>query len=78
MLVCPPKKEFSFYKKNRSDLQKKYFNKFLVIQKEDVVGVYSSTEEAYKESLGKGLVLGTFLIQHVGQDDKDTQETCKD
>lgn len=55
-------KEFQYYLDHQVELASKYEGKYLVIVGEEVVGIYSSDEEAYFESL-KTLAVGTFLIQ---------------
>lgn len=55
-------KEFKYYIDNQALLVKKYNGRFIVIKGEKIIGDYSSTEEAYKETI-KTHELGTFLIQ---------------
>ena len=55
-------KEFQFFLANQKELVKKYDGKFLMILGNEVVGVFESTLEAYKQAKGKYLD-GTFLIQ---------------
>ena len=54
--------EFSFYLKNQNSLLQKYRNKFVVIVGEEVIGSYTSNEEALYQTR-KNHQLGTFLIQ---------------
>jgi len=55
-------KEFDFYLKNQESLVQKYKGKFLVIQKENVVDVFDTEEEAYLTATEK-YEQGSFLIQ---------------
>jgi hypothetical protein len=55
-------KEFEYYLDNQDEFVKLYNGKYLVIKDNTVVGNYTSSEEAYIDSLNK-YALGTFLIQ---------------
>ncbi|MDT8415592.1 MAG: hypothetical protein RQ735_09460 [Flavobacteriaceae bacterium] len=55
-------KEFKYYLDNQDKFVKEYEGKYLVIVGEEIVGIYSSDEEAYFES-EKKYKPGTFLIQ---------------
>lgn len=55
-------KEFKYYLDNQEKLVQKYEGKHLVIVGEEVVGVFSSDEEAFFDS-EKKYKSGTFLIQ---------------
>ncbi len=55
-------KEFKYYLDNQEKLVQKYEGKHLVIIGEEVVGVFSSDEEAFFDS-EKKYKSGTFLIQ---------------
>lgn len=54
--------EFDYYLKNQKSLVKKYEGKYLIIHGQQVVGVFGSELEAYKEALDK-YKPGTYLIQ---------------
>ena len=56
-------REFQYYLDNQEELVSKYSGKFIVIKGNEVIGVYSSEVEAYRETQ-KSTPLGTFLIQH--------------
>lgn len=60
--------EFSFYLKNQNSLLQKYRNKFVVIVGEEVIGSYTSNEEALYQTR-KTHQLGTFLIQKCTEGD---------
>ena len=62
--------EFKYYKKNQSELLKKYKGKYIVIIGEKVVGDYDSQSEAFSIS-SKNHKAGTFLIQFVSSGKKD-------
>lgn len=55
--------EFEYYLSNQDDLVKEYNGKYLVIRDHEVVGVYDSELDAYKDASEK-YEMGTFLIQH--------------
>jgi hypothetical protein len=63
-------KEFNYFKEHKDELQKKYLGKTIVIQNEEVVGVYPSEAEALQEA-SKKFALGTFLIQKISAKEKD-------
>lgn len=54
--------ELEFFIANQEQLVSKFPNKILIIKDKQVVGVYNSPLEAYKEAQ-KVHKLGTFLIQ---------------
>ena len=55
-------KELTFFIANQSELVQKYAGKILVIQGNDVAGVYDSALQAYLEAQ-KQFALGTFMLQ---------------
>jgi hypothetical protein len=63
-------REFKYYLDNQDKLVKKYNNRVLVIVGDEIVGDYSTMEEAYLKSKEK-YELGTFLIQKCSPGDKD-------
>ena len=64
-------KEYKYYQSNKNSIKKKYKNQFVVINDSEIIGAYSSREEALKESV-KEYKLGEFLIQEVSNK-KDEQ-----
>ena len=56
------KKDYEWYKTNLKELYKEYPGKQLAISGEQVIGVYSTFEEALEETL-KTHKAGTFIIQ---------------
>lgn len=56
-------KEFKYYIDNQDTLVKKYYDQYIVIKGEEVVGTYDSEIDAYEQSI-KIHELGKFLIQH--------------
>lgn len=66
-------KEYDYFLKNKQEFLKEYLNKFIVIKDEQIVGSYSSQEEALKESSRK-YAPGTFLIQKVSDKPEDTTQ----
>ena len=54
--------EFKYYLDHQSELVEKYNGKVLVIIGENVVGTFTTEQEAYFSSIKK-FQLGTFLIQ---------------
>ena len=67
-------KEFKYYKKNQSELVKKYDGKFIVIIAEQVIDSFESQSEAYSVTSKKHEV-GTFLIQYVSPGKEDYTAT---
>jgi hypothetical protein len=54
--------ELKFFKDNQEELVKKYDGKTLVIKNNEVVGIYSTPMDAYKDASTK-FALGSFMIQ---------------
>ena len=67
-------KEFKYYLAHRKALIKKYGDRYLVVKNEEVIGVYSSREEAIKETMGTHK-LGTFLVQYADTKHDNTSQT---
>ena len=63
-------KEYQYFLKNKDTLLKKHEGKFIVIVGNEVVGSYSSREEALKKASSKHDI-GTFLIQKVSRGEDD-------
>jgi len=63
-------KEYKYFIDNKDKFIKEYQNKFIVIKKEKIIGVYNSQDEALKESLNNHQA-GTFLIQFVSPNKDD-------
>jgi len=63
-------KEYDYFLKHKDVLLKEYEGKFIVIIGNEVVGSYSSREEALKETSSKH-TMGTFLIQKISRDEDD-------
>jgi hypothetical protein len=55
-------KQLEYFKSNQEELVRKYKGKFLVINNEEVHGVYDAEIEAYTNAR-KEFGLGNFLIQ---------------
>lgn len=55
-------KEFKYYLDHKDELIHKYYNKFIVIKNNSVIGVYDSNSEALSKT-AESHELGTFLIQ---------------
>ena len=53
--------ELKFFKDNQEKLVEKYGGKILVIEGNEVVGVYLTPMDAYKEAIKK-YELGSFMI----------------
>lgn len=54
-------KNYNYYVANQKELDKKYKNKYIIIQEEKVVGSYKTLQEAIQEA--KKLEAGTYIIQ---------------
>lgn len=61
-------KNYEWFEKNYNELQKKYKNKFLIIQNQRVIKAVSNMEEAIRSSKDLGLELGTYIIQECAKD----------
>ena len=72
--VMSLEKEFKYYLANQKNLIKEYSSKYLVIKGEQVIGVYTTQEEAIQETM-KEHQLGTFLVHYVQADGKNTSQT---
>jgi len=59
----PLEKEFDFYLSHQAELIEKFNGKFIVIKDGQVLGAYSSDQEAVEET-SKNQELGTFLVQY--------------
>jgi hypothetical protein len=55
-------KELDFFRRNQTSLLKQYQGKVLVIRENNIVGVYPTMIEAYKDATRK-YELGTFMLQ---------------
>lgn len=67
-------KEFNFFEKNKTELVKKYKDKYIVIKNCKILGVYNSLVEAIRET-SKHEKLGTFLVQKCSESDKFYTQT---
>lgn len=67
-------KEFKYYLDNQDELVKKYNHRFIVIIGNDVVGDYSTMDEAFNNSISK-YEMGTFLIQECTEGDSAYTQT---
>ena len=56
------KDEMEFFKANQNNLVKQHRGKILVIKGKEVIGIYNSTIEAYRETAKKNKP-GSFMIQ---------------
>jgi hypothetical protein len=63
-------KEFEYYRQHQKELVDKHNGKVVVIQGEEVIGVYDSELEAYNATRKKYEV-GTFLVQKVSPGSED-------
>lgn len=63
-------KEYQYFLKHKDALLKEHEGKFIVIIGNEVVGSYSSRDEALKEASSKHEI-GTFLIQKVSRGEDD-------
>ena len=67
-------KEFDYYVRNQKELAHKHMGKFLVIRGEQVVDVYETELDAYRDG-AKKFELGTFLIQQALPGDANITQT---
>ena len=68
------KDEFAFYVENQKDLGDKYEGKYIVIKSRQVIGHYSSRQEALDTTL-KEHSMGTFLLRKCDPDPDSLKET---
>lgn len=64
------KKNYDYYLNNKQQLLKKYRDKFIIIQNEQVLEAYNTQQEAIEKA--KELETGTYIIQKCEKGD-DTQ-----
>lgn len=57
-----PENEMKYFIEHQKELVEKYYNKFIILKGNNVVGVYDSISDAYNEA-SKKYELGTFSIQ---------------
>lgn len=58
--------DLEYYIKHRDELVKKYDGRYILISKQEVLGAFSSQDEAFDFAMEKGLEPGHFAIQLVG------------
>lgn len=66
--------EYKYFKTNKKELVKKHKNKFVVIKKDQVLGVFDTEKEAYEEA-AKNHEVGTFLIQQCVENEEEITQT---
>ena len=66
--------EYKYFKTNKDELVEKHKNKFIVIKKAQVVGVFDTEKEAYEETV-KNNEVGTFLIQQCVENEEEITQT---
>ncbi len=57
-------REYEFYLKHKQSLLKEHSQKFVVIKKDNIIGIYDDPDEAFNKTVRKHK-FGTFLIQQV-------------
>ena len=62
-------KNYEWFEKNYDELQKKYKNKYLVVQNQKVLKVFSTMEDAIDFS--EDLELGSYIIQKCAKNKED-------
>ena len=64
-------KNFKYYLNHKEEFiqNSKYYQKYITIKDENVVGCYNTEEEAIKDMLKKGYKLGEFIVQLVAIND---------
>jgi hypothetical protein len=63
-MTSPLKPEFDYYIAHQEELVREHNGKFVVIKKQQVIGVYDDEATAIRET-EKDHPLGTFLVQKV-------------
>ena len=68
------KNEFDYYIQHKDFFIEEYNEKFVSIKNHTVICVADTREEAIKNTVKLGYLMGTFLVQHVsGRDDESIQ-----
>lgn len=62
------KNDFSWFLRNYNNLYQRYGHSFLVIKDNHILGSYTNTTEALRETL-KSEEIGTFIIQECNGDE---------
>lgn len=62
------KGEFEYYLLHKAEFLTKYQGQYIVLKDHKVLGAYPAREQAIEESL-KTQALGTFIVQHVVEND---------
>lgn len=68
-------KEFQYYIDHQQELLKEYEGKYIVVKDCDVVGSYTSMEDALTDCIKRGMEPGTFLVQKCSKGDADYTQT---
>jgi len=61
--------EWEYYESNRDELVKNHCGKYVVISGNRVFDVYGDENVAYFDTIEKGVPLGSFIIQHVMEEE---------
>jgi hypothetical protein len=64
-------KEQEFYIGRRDELRAKYLGKRIVIEEDQILGVYESDAEALEAMAAAGHKLGTFMVKYIPLDPED-------
>lgn len=68
-------RNYLWFKKNLSEVIKKYKGQYLIIHEESLCGAFSTFDEALESAL-KFAKPGDFLVQHCVDEKESTQVIC--
>jgi hypothetical protein len=64
-------REQKFYTDHRNELRKKYLGKRIVIEGDQILGVYEDDMDAINAMTAAGHKLGTFMVKYIPVDPED-------
>jgi hypothetical protein len=64
-------KEQNYYTEHRDKLREKYLGKRIVIEGDQILGVYESDMEAIDAMVAAGRKLGTFMVKYIPVDPEE-------
>lgn len=66
--------EYKYFKDHKKELLESHKNKFVVLKKNELIGVYDNEKAAYEETT-KNHSVGSFLIQQCVEDEEKLTQT---
>jgi hypothetical protein len=68
-LIVVLEKNYEYFKAHLPELLERYYNKYIVIKDNQVIGAYDTFDDAFDGTSGTE-EKGTFIIQHCVEEDK--------